>query len=529
MFQFCLLAYNNPSLHTHIGEKQMVSHRSVVAAVLLASTVTAGTAYLRWGRTAPFPDGLIQANGRIEGDSIIVASKFPGRIVRLFAREGATVQEGQTLVRLDDAQTQAKREQAAAELSAALAQEQGAGAGLSLLAGITSAQLHQAQGIVAQAASGILSAQADVNRAKAALDAAHAAARSTRAGTLTAYAAVETAATQQQQAQAGLRVGEAMQETARAALRAAQANLAGLRAASDTAARDAKRYEFLAREGAASPQAADQADAQAKQAKAQWEGAVEQVKAAQAGVEARHAETVERSEQIKAANAGIAQAKAQLEAAQQQEVAARAGVRQAQAQYQAALERVRQEQAQHQQAKGQWEQAHTAPQQLAVSRTQRVQAQARIRQARAALRELDSILHDLTIAVPAAGTITTRFQNIGEVIAAGTPLLEMVDLDRLYVKVYVPEHQIGKLRLGLPARIFTDAFPHQPFAAHVGYIASRAEFTPKEVQTPEERVKQVYAVKLYIDANPDHRLTPGLPADAIIRWKEGTLWAEPRW
>jgi len=75
----------------------------------------------------------------------------------------------------------------------------------------------------------------------------------------------------------------------------------------------------------------------------------------------------------------------------------------------------------------------------------------------------------------------------------------------------------------------TDAFPDEPFAATVRYIASQAEFTPKEVQTPDERVKLVYAVKLYLDANPDHRLTPGLPADAVIRWQESASWAKPRW
>ncbi len=95
--------------------------------------------------------------------------------------------------------------------------------------------------------------------------------------------------------------------------------------------------------------------------------------------------------------------------------------------------------------------------------------------------------------------------------------------------MYVPAKEIGKLRLDLPAQIWVDAFPDEPFPATVRYIASRAEFTPKEVQTPDERVKLVYAVKLYLDANPDHRLVPGLPADAMIRWQEGVPWMKPRW
>ena len=76
-------------------------------------------------------------------------------------------------------------------------------------------------------------------------------------------------------------------------------------------------------------------------------------------------------------------------------------------------------------------------------------------QAYAAFDEVQSVLKDLTITAPTSGTITTRMVDVGEVVAAGTPLLELVDLDRLYLKVYVPEVQIGKLRLDLPARIYT--------------------------------------------------------------------------
>jgi len=147
----------------------------------------------------------------------------------------------------------------------------------------------------------------------------------------------------------------------------------------------------------------------------------------------------------------------------------------------------------------------------------------------ATLQEVLSLKDDLTIHAPAKGIITTRIVDEGEVVAAGSPLFDIVDLDRLYLKVYVPEKQIGKIRLGLPARIYSDAFPDAPFPAIVRYIASRAEFTPKEVQTPDERVKLVYAVKLYLTENPDHRLTPGLPADAVIQWKEGVEWEKPRW
>jgi HlyD family secretion protein len=151
------------------------------------------------------------------------------------------------------------------------------------------------------------------------------------------------------------------------------------------------------------------------------------------------------------------------------------------------------------------------------------------KQAQAHADEIQSLLDELTIAAPLAATVTGRFVNIGEVVNVGTPLYELVDLDNLYLQVYVPEAQIGKVRLGLPARIHTDAFPGQAFPATVRYIASRAEFTPKEVQTPDERVKLVYEVRLYLDRNPQHRITPGLPCDAMIRWRDGAPWRLPRW
>jgi HlyD family secretion protein len=164
-----------------------------------------------------------------------------------------------------------------------------------------------------------------------------------------------------------------------------------------------------------------------------------------------------------------------------------------------------------------------------MSRASRAQVQARVRQAQAEVAERRSIWRDLSLLAPASGTVTLRLREAGEVVAAGTPVLEIVNLDRLFVKIFVPENQIGKIRLGLPARVYVDAFPDEPFPARVSTIASTAEFTPKEVQTRDERVKLVYSVKLALTQNPGHRLTPGMPADAVIRWQEKTPWQKPRW
>lgn len=155
--------------------------------------------------------------------------------------------------------------------------------------------------------------------------------------------------------------------------------------------------------------------------------------------------------------------------------------------------------------------------------------EAKLQQAKAALAEAQSVLGDLTIKAPQGGTVVTRVRDAGEVVAAGAPLVDLVDFDRLYLKVYIPEIEVGKLRLGLPALIFTDAFPDKPVPATLRHISARAEFTPKEVQTPDARVKLVYAVKLYLDGHAERRLNPGQPADAVIRWKDDAPWAIPRW
>ena len=152
----------------------------------------------------------------------------------------------------------------------------------------------------------------------------------------------------------------------------------------------------------------------------------------------------------------------------------------------------------------------------------------------ASLSEAASVVSDLRVRAPRGGTVTAKLVDLGEVVAAGTPLCQIVDLDQLYLKVFVPEDRIGSVHLGQEARIYIDSFPDQPIPARVRRIASDAEFTPKEVQTAEDRVKQVYAVKLYLEPSGAgnaraNRLTPGLPADAAIRYQEGAPWARPRW
>ncbi len=140
-------------------------------------------------------------------------------------------------------------------------------------------------------------------------------------------------------------------------------------------------------------------------------------------------------------------------------------------------------------------------------------------QAQATLMEAMSVFDDMKIIAPTDGVITTKLVNEGEVVASGAGLFDIVNLNEVYLKGYVAEGKVGLVHLGQKADIRIDSMPNVAFPATVRYIASQTEFTPKEVQTQDERVKLVYAIKLYLDSNPEKRITPGLPADAYIQVK----------
>lgn len=148
-------------------------------------------------------------------------------------------------------------------------------------------------------------------------------------------------------------------------------------------------------------------------------------------------------------------------------------------------------------------------------------AQARAAQAR--LAEVEAVLADARLTAPADGTIINKLAEEGELIAPGRPVATLIDLDDLYVRVFVPERDIGKLRLGNGARIFADAFPDRHFTGSVSEIAQQAEFTPKEVHMKDERVKLVFGVKVRID-HPQGYLKPGMPVDVKIKWQDDASW-----
>lgn len=133
--------------------------------------------------------------------------------------------------------------------------------------------------------------------------------------------------------------------------------------------------------------------------------------------------------------------------------------------------------------------------------------------AAATVRSIDATLANAVIKAPFAGVVTVRNHHPGEIVQAGAPVLTVLDRTDRWVKVYVPETRIGSVHVGQTAHITTDTFPGKKYSGRVSYVAPEAEFTPKTVQTREERVKLVYAVKVRIEGDPGGELKPGMPAD----------------
>jgi len=162
---------------------------------------------------------------------------------------------------------------------------------------------------------------------------------------------------------------------------------------------------------------------------------------------------------------------------------------------------------------------------LATLEAQRQQADAAIDAARQAEQLLAQQVDKTVIRAPAAGTVLSKGIEPGELAAPGRTIAVLGDLARLELKVYVPESDIGKIKLGDPARVRVDAFPDRYFDATIARVDTRAQFTPKDVHMPDERARLVFGVTLALD-NPENYLKPGMPSDAWIRWQPQAQWPD---
>lgn len=144
------------------------------------------------------------------------------------------------------------------------------------------------------------------------------------------------------------------------------------------------------------------------------------------------------------------------------------------------------------------------------------QARARVEQAVAAVALAQARLDNTRLASPLGGAVLSHHIEPGEFVSAGTPIVTVADTAHMWVRAYVNQTDLGLVRLGQKVDVRIDTFPDRTYPGTIGFIASEAEFTPKTVQTPKERVKLVFRLKVDVD-NPKDELKSGMPADVIIR------------
>jgi len=143
------------------------------------------------------------------------------------------------------------------------------------------------------------------------------------------------------------------------------------------------------------------------------------------------------------------------------------------------------------------------------------QARARLKQIQEAVVMASTRLGYATLVSPLAGVVLSENVEAGEYVAPGTPIVTVGDLENVWLRAYINETDLGRVKIGQKVRVTTDTYPGKAYEGSISFISSQAEFTPKNVQTEKERVKLVYRVKVDF-ANPTMELKAGMPADAVI-------------
>jgi HlyD family secretion protein len=418
--------------------------------------------------TEAVPEDVLAASGIIEAEQVSVTTETGGRVADVLVDEGDLVQEGDILIHLDDALLEAQMAQAEAAVETAQASLS------QVMAGVPEAEIRQAAALLAQA-------------------------EVARDGALQALRDVQAARDNPQELEARIDAGQTQLAIAELAVDQAIANMQAAEIQQDYYARiypqllkdlyvqfplptgqivsrHIRIHEPILGEIRRQGNLANQ------EAWMAWE-ALYSAEAARDGAR-------QNLNNLLAMRDNPLQDNALVDAAQAQYEISAANVAVAQAQLDA-LE------------------AGATEEEIGVARSQ-------VQQAEAALATLQVQLDKMTLQAPRTGIVLERVVNIGEIAPPNFSLLTIADLSRVTLTVYVPENEIGLVKVGQSVEVRVDSFPEKTFSGEVVYIASRAEFTPKNVQTREERVSTVFAVKIEIP-NPEHELKPGMPADAQIR------------
>lgn len=174
--------------------------------------------------------------------------------------------------------------------------------------------------------------------------------------------------------------------------------------------------------------------------------------------------------------------------------------------------------------------AETAEAALQASKAQVASARAGIEAARASIRKVQTTIDDSHLISPIGGRVLYRLAEPGEVLAAGGKVATVIDVTDVYLTIFLPTAQAGKVRVGSEARIILDALPDYVVPARVSFVAAEAQFTPKAVETRSEREKLMFRVRVRINAELlkayRDRVKTGVPGDAYVRVDESLPWPE---
>ncbi len=452
--------------------------------LLIVAAAAAALGWRWWSRSHGGPaESALFASGVIEVEEVKVASELGGRVVLLYVDEGDEVQVGDLLLQLDDELLRTQLAQAEAVVDAARA-------------AVERAELGATDEEILQAKAGLLQAIAARDGALLVWRAAQAVAEDPQQIIAQYHAARGTREVAEQQAISVAQTGLTMKENAVRLWHDAANNLRDAQAA----------YTLIYWQNRESEKRRELTQAEKDAEAAAWRRVENAERLMQMGeLNTKLAETLEiQNNAIAQSNLATAQAlTADLGWMISEPLSIEAQAAQALAQYEQAKAAVRV--------------AHAALGRLqaGASRPELDVLRAQVRQAQAAADALRLQVERTTLRAPVSGIVLIRSIHQGELAAPGMTLLTVGDLDTVRLTIYLPENLYGQVQIGQQVNVYVDSYPGQAFEGEIVHIATQAEFTPKDVQTQEERVHLVYAVRVRVP-NPEHLLKPGMPADAEI-------------
>ncbi len=498
------------------------------------------------------PPGFIDCNGRIEGDESKVGTKISGKVMELLVDEGSIVKKGQVLAKLSSEQIMASVKQAEANVDVAKKQLEKAKNN----AKIQEANLRQAESNVevaqaqyADAMEGVTIAASNINEASANKSYSVYQAKEASAGVDVSKAQLDvaksnTTVSEKDISKSDLSLSQTRKQSdaqikdAEAKVAAAKATLAQAQANYDYQRNEFDRNTNLYKEEVISKSAFDQAEAS-------YKSALEQVNASQKQLESAEetlnyartsAYTVSINEkQLETSYANFDSAKANEKSANVNVVSAKAKEASAysmvdvySAQYQTSLAQMGQAQAKAQEASLQVRVAEDNRRGALASYNAALDevksAEGSLKAYEAVLMSATADLEDTKIYAPSDGVILTKVSEPGEVLTPGGVVFTMVNYNLLYMKAYIPNELVGKIKLGDEARIYLDAYKDKYFEATVKEINQQAEFTPKNVETKAQRVKLVFGLKVYLKDNSKGEAKPGMPGDSRVKYDANARW-----